>query len=153
MVNLMTMAYGAVADQFVRWVRSIIAVENIGAISVVMFIKRAGLVLFSADALPLMRDRTAPFSASLRSLHRPNYRVSTVAIDAVDRAGLKQRIQVGAGMGPGHRIAEEPVAPFNDSTGPITQGEMDRANACGMKTRLRQSQVVTNQAQHADILP
>jgi hypothetical protein len=66
MVNLMTMPYGAVADQFVRWVRSIIAVANIGTISVVMLIKRAGLVLFSADALPLMRQQLFDSTVELR---------------------------------------------------------------------------------------
>ena len=44
MVNLMTMIYGAVAGQFIRWVRSIIviAVADISAISGVSLIKRAG---------------------------------------------------------------------------------------------------------------
>ena len=66
MVNLMTMIYGAVAGQFIRWVRSIIAVANIGAISVVLLIKRAGLVLFSADALPLMRQQLFDSTIELR---------------------------------------------------------------------------------------
>ena len=68
MVNLMAMIYGAVAGQFVRWVRSIIviAVANIGAISVVLLIKRAGLVLFSADTLPLMRQQLFDSTVELR---------------------------------------------------------------------------------------
>ena len=61
MMNLMTMIYGAVAGQFVRWVRSII-----GAISVVLLIKRAGQALFSADALPLMRQQLFDSTVELR---------------------------------------------------------------------------------------
>ena len=57
MVNLMTMIYAAVAGQFVRWVRAVIGIADIGAISAVLLIKRAGQALFSADALPLMRQQ------------------------------------------------------------------------------------------------
>ena len=33
-----------------------------------------------------------------------------VAVDAVELAGLQQRVQVGARIGPGDRVTEEPVA-------------------------------------------
>lgn len=33
-----------------------------------------------------------------------------VAVDAVDLASLQQRVQVGAGVSPGDRVREEPVA-------------------------------------------
>ena len=52
MVNLMTMIYTAVAGQWVRWVRTIIAARLIAPL-----IKRTGLALFSASAAPLMRQQ------------------------------------------------------------------------------------------------
>ena len=52
MVNLVTMIYTAVAGQWVRWVRTIIAARLIAPL-----IKRTGLALFSASAAPLMRQQ------------------------------------------------------------------------------------------------
>jgi hypothetical protein len=66
MVNLIMMIYGAVAGQFVRWVRAVIGIANIGAISAVLLIKRAGKALFSADALPLMRQQLFDSTVELR---------------------------------------------------------------------------------------
>ena len=52
MVNLMTMIYTAVAGQWGRWVRTIIAARLIAPL-----IKPTGLALFSASAGPLMRQQ------------------------------------------------------------------------------------------------
>ena len=38
-----------------------------------------------------------------------------VRIYAVGLAGLDQRIQVRTGVGPGHRIGEEPIAPVMET--------------------------------------
>ena len=40
-----------------------------------------------------------------------------VAVDAVDLAGLQQRVQVGAGVGAGHGVGKQPIAP-PDHEGP-----------------------------------
>ena len=54
-----------------------------------------------------------------------------VGIDAVGLAGLDQRIEVGTGMGAGHRIGEQPVAASDDegADGVLAQVVVDRPRA------------------------
>jgi len=66
MVNLITVMFGAAVGQLVRWGRAIVAVALIVARSMGSMIKRVGLALFSASALPLMRQQLPDSAVQLR---------------------------------------------------------------------------------------
>lgn len=66
MVNWITVMFGAAVGQLVRWGRAIVTVATIVARSMGSMIKRVGLALFSASALPLMRQQLPDSAIQLR---------------------------------------------------------------------------------------